>query len=128
MVLERREAEGTFLVREAGDPLEARRAEADTHVNLTRQADHLLATANWNGASVVRRASKLEAFEEAPYLAESLDRTGHDRLFAQALEKAVALIGDGTRGKHTALLKKHQQPSLRRKKSPLLSRKRKRIR
>ena len=43
---------------------------------------------------MVRRASKLEAFDEAPYLAESLDRTGHDRLFAQALEKAVALIGD----------------------------------
>ncbi len=77
--------------------LEAHQAGADTHVNVTRQADHLLATASWNGASVVRRASKLEAFEESPYLADSLDRTGHDRLFAQALEKAVALIGNGTR-------------------------------
>jgi glucose-6-phosphate dehydrogenase assembly protein OpcA len=76
--------------------LEAHRNDADTHVNVTRQADHLLATASWNGASVVRRASKLETFDEAPYLADSLDRTGHDRLFAQALEKAVALIGDGT--------------------------------
>jgi glucose-6-phosphate dehydrogenase assembly protein OpcA len=76
--------------------LEAHRSDADTHVNVTRQADHLLATASWNGASVVRRASKLETFDEAPYLADSLDRTGHDRLFAQALEKAVALIGDGT--------------------------------
>ncbi len=77
--------------------LEAQRSDAHTNVNVTRQADHLLATANWNGASVVRRASKLEAFDEAPYLAESLDRTGHDRLFAQALEKAVALIEGGTR-------------------------------
>ncbi len=77
--------------------LEAHRAEADTHVNLTRQSDHLLATAVWNGASVARRARALEAFDEAPYLAESLDRTGHERLFAQALEKAAALVGDGTR-------------------------------
>ena len=77
--------------------LEAGRTDAHTHVNVTRQADHLLATADWNGASVIRRASQLEPFEEVPYLADSLDRTGHDRLFAQALEKAVALIGDGTR-------------------------------
>ena len=71
--------------------LEARHGDAETHVNVTRQADHLLATATWNGASVVRRASKLEAFDEAPYLAASLDRTGHDRLFAHALEKACLL-------------------------------------
>ncbi|MEX1335402.1 MAG: glucose-6-phosphate dehydrogenase assembly protein OpcA [Candidatus Limnocylindrales bacterium] len=74
--------------------LEAAHSDARTHVNVTRQADHLLATAVWNGASVTRRASKLEAFDEAPYLAESLDRTAHDRLFAQALEQAVALVGD----------------------------------
>jgi glucose-6-phosphate dehydrogenase assembly protein OpcA len=70
------------------------RSDAHTEVNVTRQADHLLATADWNGASVIRRATQLERFEEVPYLAESLDRTGHDRLFAQALEKTVALIGD----------------------------------
>jgi glucose-6-phosphate dehydrogenase assembly protein OpcA len=95
------EVEFSGAVRAAGSvvraELEAYRAEADTHVNVTRQADHLLATAVWNGASVTRRASKLDDFDEAPYLAEALDRTGHDRLFAQALEKAVALIGDGTR-------------------------------
>jgi glucose-6-phosphate dehydrogenase assembly protein OpcA len=95
------EVEFSGAVRAAGAvvraELEAHQAGADTHVNVTRQADHLLATASWNGASVVRRASKLEAFEESPYLADSLDRTGHDRLFAQALEKAVALIGNGTR-------------------------------
>ena len=75
--------------------LEAFRAEARTEVNVTRQADHLLATADWNGASVTRRASQLEPFDEAPYLAGSLDRTGHERLFAQALEQAVALV-EGT--------------------------------
>lgn len=93
------EVEFSGAVRAAGSvvraELEAHRSDAVTHVNVTRQADHLLATADWNGASVVRRASKLEAFEEAPYLADSLDRTGHDRLFAQALEQAVALVGDG---------------------------------
>ena len=95
------EVEFSGAVRGAGSvvraELEAHRSDADTHVNVTRQADHLLATANWNGASVVRRASKLEAFDEAPYLADSLDRTGHDRLFAQALDKAVALIEGGSR-------------------------------
>lgn len=95
------EVEFSGAVRGAGSivraELEAHRSDAHTHVNVTRQADHLLATATWNGASVVRRASKLEAFDEAPYLADSLDRTGHDRLFAQALEKAVALVEDGTR-------------------------------
>ena len=95
------EVEFSGAVRAAGSvvraELEAHRSDADTHVNVTRQADHLLATAVWNGASVARRASRLEAFDEAPYLADSLDRTGHDRLFAQALEKAVELVGDRTR-------------------------------
>jgi glucose-6-phosphate dehydrogenase assembly protein OpcA len=95
------EVEFSGAVRAAGSlvraELEAHRTDAHTHVNVTRQADPLLATAVWNGASVVRRASKLEAFDEAPYLAESLDRTGHDRLFAQALDKAVALVGDDGR-------------------------------
>jgi hypothetical protein len=62
-------------------------------VNVTRQADHLLATATWNGASVTRRASKLDAFDEVPFLAESLDRTSHERIFAIALDKAIALLG-----------------------------------
>ncbi len=95
------EVEYSGAVRAAGSvvraELEAGRKDAHTQVNITRQADHLLATADWNGASVVRRASMLEAFDEAPYLADSLDRTGHDRLFAQALEKAVSLIEDHTR-------------------------------
>jgi glucose-6-phosphate dehydrogenase assembly protein OpcA len=95
------EVEYSGAVRSAGSvvrvELETDRPDAHTHVNVTRQADHLLATADWNGASVVRRASQLEAFDEVPYLADSLDRTGHDRLFAHALEKAVALIGDAAR-------------------------------
>jgi glucose-6-phosphate dehydrogenase assembly protein OpcA len=95
------EVEFSGAVRAAGSvvraELEAHRTDADTHVNVTRQADHLLATAVWNGASVARRARALESFDEAPYLADALDRTGHDRLFAQALEKAVTLVGNGTR-------------------------------
>ncbi|MEA2026615.1 MAG: glucose-6-phosphate dehydrogenase assembly protein OpcA [Chloroflexota bacterium] len=95
------EVEYSGAVRGAGSvvraELQAHRAEAHTQVNVTRQADHLLATADWNGASVIRRAMPLERFEEAPYLAGSLDHTGHERLFAQALEKAVELIGDAGR-------------------------------
>ena len=95
------EVEYSGAVRASGSvvraELEARRSEAHTQVNVTRQADHLLATADWNGASVVRRASQLDVFDAAPYLAASLDRTGHDRLFAQALEKAVALVSDAQR-------------------------------
>ncbi len=95
------EVEYSGAVRGAGSVvravLETQRADARTSVNVTRQADHLLATAGWNGASVIRRAMPLERFEEAPYLAGSLDRTGHERLFAQALEKAVELIGDAGR-------------------------------
>jgi glucose-6-phosphate dehydrogenase assembly protein OpcA len=77
--------------------LEASRPEAQTLVNVTRQADHLLATADWNGASVTRRATKLEPFDEAPYLADSLDRTSHERIYARALEKAVTLVADAGR-------------------------------
>jgi glucose-6-phosphate dehydrogenase assembly protein OpcA len=74
--------------------LETSRPDARTVVNVTRQADHLLAVADWNGAPVARRASQLERFDEVPYLAESLDRTSHERIFAQALEKAVSLLGE----------------------------------
>ncbi|HKZ90609.1 MAG TPA: glucose-6-phosphate dehydrogenase assembly protein OpcA [Candidatus Limnocylindrales bacterium] len=96
------EVEVSGVARSAGSmvraELEASCPEAHTVVNVTRQADHLLATADWNGASVSRRASQLERFEEVPYLAESLDRTSHERIFGQALEKAVTLIGDASRG------------------------------
>jgi hypothetical protein len=63
-------------------------------VRVTRQADHLLGSADWRGAQVARRAARLEAFDEVPFLAEALDRTGtgHDRVFEGALGKAVKLM------------------------------------
>ena len=93
------EVEFSGAARTAGSVVRAElataRTDARTLVNVTRQADHLLATADWNGAPVVRRASQLDRFDEVPYLAESLDRTSHERLFSQALEKAVALTDHG---------------------------------
>ena len=72
------EVEYSGAARSAGSVVRAElaavRPEARTIVNVTRQADHLLATADWNGASVVRRASQLERFAEVSYLAESLDQ------------------------------------------------------
>ncbi|MFV2062347.1 MAG: glucose-6-phosphate dehydrogenase assembly protein OpcA [Chloroflexota bacterium] len=92
------EVEYSGAVRAAGSVVRAElgssRSEARTQVTVTRQADHLLATADWNGASVSRRATQLEPFDEVPYLAGSLDHTGHDRIFEQALEKAVTMIAD----------------------------------
>ena len=74
--------------------LVAARPGTRTAVRVTRQADHLLATADWNGGPVARRATRLEPFDEMPYLAEALDRTGHDRIFDLALAKAIALMGE----------------------------------
>jgi hypothetical protein len=64
---------------------------ATTRVHVTRQEDHLLGTADWNGAQVARRAARQEVFEEMPFLAEALDRTGRDRVFEAALDRAVKL-------------------------------------
>jgi glucose-6-phosphate dehydrogenase assembly protein OpcA len=72
--------------------LEAGRARSALRVRVTRQSDHLLATADWNGAQVARRAARLEAFDEMPFLAEALDRSGHDRVFERALDRAVRLM------------------------------------
>jgi len=69
--------------------LEASRVRTMLRVRVTRQSDHLLATADWNGAPVARRPARLEAFDETPFLAEALDRTGHDPVFELALERAV---------------------------------------
>jgi hypothetical protein len=71
--------------------IEALRARTALRVRVTRQADHLLATADWNGAPVARRPARLEAFDETPFLAEALDRTGHDAVFELALHHAVRL-------------------------------------
>jgi hypothetical protein len=69
--------------------LEASRVRTMLRVRVTRQSDHLLATADWNGAPVARRPARLEPFDETPFLAEALDRTGHDPVFELALERAV---------------------------------------
>jgi glucose-6-phosphate dehydrogenase assembly protein OpcA len=74
--------------------LVAARPGTRTAVRVTRQADHLLATADWNGGLVARRATRLEPFGEMPYLAEALDRTGTDRVFGLALAKSLDLVGD----------------------------------
>ena len=65
----------------------------DVRARVTRQADHLLATADWTGAQVARRAGRLEAFEETPFLGEALDHGGQDRLLHRSLTAAVALLG-----------------------------------
>jgi glucose-6-phosphate dehydrogenase assembly protein OpcA len=73
--------------------LELGRRDASVRARVTRQSDHLLATADWNGAQVSRRAGRLEPFGEAPYVADALDRTGQDRIFEAALAMATKLIG-----------------------------------
>jgi glucose-6-phosphate dehydrogenase assembly protein OpcA len=73
--------------------IEAARPRAQVRARVTRQADHLLATADWNGASVARRAGRLEPFDETPFIAEALQRPGLDRSFEQALVRAVRLLG-----------------------------------
>jgi len=75
--------------------IEASRAEATVRARITRQADHLLATADWNGAPVARRAGRLEPFDETPFVAEALERPGPERIFENALIRAVRLVGGG---------------------------------
>jgi glucose-6-phosphate dehydrogenase assembly protein OpcA len=60
---------------------------------VTRQTDHLLATAEWDGAPVSRRAGRLEPFGEAPYVAEALDAAGAARIMERALAEASRLLG-----------------------------------
>jgi glucose-6-phosphate dehydrogenase assembly protein OpcA len=75
--------------------IEATRPKALVRARVTRQADHLLATADWNGAPVARRAGRLEPFDETPFVAEALERPGLDRTFEHALIRAVRLLGGG---------------------------------
>jgi glucose-6-phosphate dehydrogenase assembly protein OpcA len=65
---------------------------------VTRHSDHLLATADWAGAEVARRAGRREPFDEAPYVGDALDRGGQDRMLANAMIVAVQLLG----GTHVA--------------------------
>jgi glucose-6-phosphate dehydrogenase assembly protein OpcA len=73
--------------------IETERPRSLIRARVTRQSDHLLATADWNGAQVARRAGRLEPFEETPFIAEALERPGLDRVFEAALVRAVRLIG-----------------------------------
>jgi glucose-6-phosphate dehydrogenase assembly protein OpcA len=75
--------------------VEAERPRSAVRVRVTRQADHLLATADWNGAQVARRAGQLEPFDETPFVAEALERPGLDRVFEAALSRAVRLVSSG---------------------------------
>lgn len=72
--------------------VEAERPKATVRARITRQADHLLATADWNGAQVTRRAGRLEPFDETPFIAEALERPGLDRIFEAALIRAVRFV------------------------------------
>jgi glucose-6-phosphate dehydrogenase assembly protein OpcA len=73
--------------------LELGRRGHDVRARVTRQADHLLATADWQGVQVCRRAGRLEHFGDAPYLAEALDRSAPDRIFEAALAQAALIVG-----------------------------------
>jgi glucose-6-phosphate dehydrogenase assembly protein OpcA len=68
------------------------RRAAEIRARVTRHADHLLATADFEGAQVCRRAGRLEPFGDAPYLAEALDRGSADRIFEDALAAAALLV------------------------------------
>ena len=73
--------------------VEANRPGHAVRARITRQRDHLLATADWNGAQVNRRAGQLEEFRETPFVAEALERTGPDRIFERSLLRAVHFSG-----------------------------------
>ncbi|HSH22319.1 MAG TPA: glucose-6-phosphate dehydrogenase assembly protein OpcA, partial [Candidatus Caenarcaniphilales bacterium] len=71
--------------------LETGRPRSTVRARITRQHDHLLATADWNGAQVTRRAGRLEPFDETPFVAEALERPGLDQIFERSLVRAVRL-------------------------------------
>ena len=95
--VEFRPVTGGVKIRSAGSlmrvEMELGRGRNELRARVTRQADHLLATADWNGAQVTRRAGRLEPFDETPFLAEALDRSAPDPVFAAALARATRLIG-----------------------------------
>jgi len=73
--------------------VESNRPGHAVRARITRQRDHLLATADWNGAQVQRRAGQLEEFSETPFVAEALERPGLDRIFERSLLRAVHFSG-----------------------------------
>ncbi len=88
---------GDASVRSSGSltrvEMELGRGNSAIRAVVTRQHDHLLATAEWNGAPIMRRPGRLEPFGEAPFLGEALELTGQDRVFERALARATRLIG-----------------------------------
>ncbi len=72
--------------------LELGRGRRQIRARVSRNADHLLATADWDGAEVARRAGRLEPFDEGPYVAESLNKLGHDRIFEESVARAARLV------------------------------------
>jgi glucose-6-phosphate dehydrogenase assembly protein OpcA len=64
----------------------------NVRARITRQQDHLLATADWNGAQVCRRAGRLEPFDETPFIAEALERVAVDPIFERSLVRAVRFL------------------------------------
>jgi hypothetical protein len=73
--------------------LDMSRAGHDLRARVTRQADHLLATGDWDGVHVTRRAGRLEPFGEGPFVAEALDVAAADHVFESALAQAARLVG-----------------------------------
>ncbi len=69
-----------------------KRSRAEVRARITRQHDHLLAAAEWNGAQIARRAGRLEPFEETPFIAEALDRIGLEPVFERSLVRAVRFV------------------------------------
>jgi glucose-6-phosphate dehydrogenase assembly protein OpcA len=92
-------AEGRTGLRDAGSlrrvEMELGRGRHLIRVRVTRQADHLLATADWDGAEVIRRVGRIERFEDVEYVAEALDSVGRDRLYEEAARRAARLADPG---------------------------------
>ncbi len=72
--------------------LELGRGRRQIRARVSRHADHLLATADWDGAEVARRVGRLEPFGEGPYVGESLNKLGHDRIFEESVARAARLV------------------------------------
>jgi len=73
--------------------LELGRPGEAVQARVTREEDHLLATADWHGAEVARQAGRLEPVGDAPYLAATLEHAGPDRVLARSIALAVELLG-----------------------------------
>ncbi|MGH2407295.1 MAG: glucose-6-phosphate dehydrogenase assembly protein OpcA [Candidatus Limnocylindrales bacterium] len=60
---------------------------------VSREGDHLLATAAAGGDEVARRAGRLEPSGEAAYLASVFQQAGQDRMLLRSLAHGVELLG-----------------------------------